>query len=62
MVYLEIGVRFGKNNSHLASLKFIWNAVTYPTYVPLPFKQILPSNITILFPNKLELEGEIKYV
>ena len=34
MVYLEIGVRFGKNN----------------------------SNITILFPNKLELEGEIKYV
>ena len=53
MVYLEIGVRFGKNNSHLASLKFVWNAVTYTTYALLLFKQILPSNITILFSNKV---------
>ena len=27
-----------KNNSHLASLKFIRNAVTYNTYAPLHFK------------------------
>ena len=44
----RIGASF-KNNSHLALLKLIQNAVTYNAYAPLPFELILPSNITILF-------------
>ena len=38
-----------KNNSHLALLTFIQNALTYNAYARLLFERMLPSNIAILF-------------